>query len=391
MKRITFPKNESDKIISISIGSEKVVWLQKINKYILVTPPADQIIEQFSLGKGQGPIQDFCQQKLGFTKREAQQIVDEVKNNLEKVYRENDVQDINLIRKPIKNTGLVFPFKHYYQISGIVFFVEYQTAEIEYLIHPKYIHLEIPEELEFVHHIEVYESDSKYELVVDGEIIGSWSKGKSHFMTGKFSMELLQKIYKKEEDQWMAVFHASGISNGKECLIFSGDSGKGKSTLSAILMTQGYAVMADDFLPVLSENTLACYSPAAISVKKDAVDLLGAKFPELLKSQEYYYPGTNKTVRYLPNSFGNDNHPFEPVKCKALIFVAYKRDSGIHFNSMTKASAFQKLVPDSWISPLEKNASRFLEWFKNLPCYQLTYSDSDAMIETVNKLFKDEI
>jgi hypothetical protein len=53
--------------------------------------------------------------------------------------------------------------------------------------------------------------------------------------------------------------------------------------------------------------------------------------------------------------------------------------------------AFQQLVPDSWISPIPENASLFLDWFLELPCYQLTYSDNVNMVETIEKLFQDDI
>ena len=55
---------------------------------------------------------------------------------------------------------------------------------------------------------------------------------------------------------------------------------------------------------------------------------------------------------------------------------------------LPKDVAFQKLVPDSWISPLPENASRFLDWFTEMPCYQLTYSDNEKMVKTVEKLFE---
>jgi len=58
---------------------------------------------------------------------------------------------------------------------------------------------------------------------------------------------------------------------------------------------------------------------------------------------------------------------------------------------ISKIDAFQQLIPDSWISPIEKNATVFLEWFLELPSYQLTYSNNSKMIETVSKIFKDEL
>ena len=48
-------------------------------------------------------------------------------------------------------------------------------------------------------------------------------------------MELLQKVHQKEEEEWLGVFHASALGDGKKAILFLGDSGNGKSTsLSAL-------------------------------------------------------------------------------------------------------------------------------------------------------------
>jgi len=54
-------------------------------------------------------------------------------------------------------------------------------------------------------------------------------------------------------------------------------------------------------------------------------------------------------------------------------------------------AAFEQLVPDSWLSPIPENATTFLDWFANLPCYQLTYSNNQKMIDTVSKIFTDDL
>jgi hypothetical protein len=58
---------------------------------------------------------------------------------------------------------------------------------------------------------------------------------------------------------------------------------------------------------------------------------------------------------------------------------------------LPKSVAFQKLVPDSWISSEEKNARQFMNWFANLHCWQITYSNNASMIETVKRIFEDRL
>ena len=61
------------------------------------------------------------------------------------------------------------------------------------------------------------------------------------------------------------------------------------------------------------------------------------------------------------------------------------------FKKISKINAFQQLVPDSWLSPKKENAQIFLNWFKKLNCYQLTYSNNEKMIETVTKIFNNDL
>lgn len=377
------------KTLSLPINGKIIIWLAEVNKYILVIPPIDKIIEQIYNGANDKSIHTYCTQELDLSHEEAKQTIHLIKNNLEEIHIDKKNNDSE-IEKNVLINSVTFKCKHYYQINGIVFFIEYETPEIEYLIHPKFAHLETTKVSDFENHFQLFNVDSKIALIVNGKTIGTWTSDKEHFMTGKVSMEILQKIYNNEEKNWMAVFHAAGISNGKESIMFLGDSGNGKSTLLAILLASGYDVLADDFLPIESETSLLCSFPSAISVKKHAIDLLAAKFPELKQSQEYTYPLFNKTVRYLSNPNSSSGKPKKAL-CKALVFVKYKANANLQFSSLTTDIAFQKLIPDSWISPLEKNAKQFLNWLHKLPSYHLTYSNNEAMIETVKNIFNDEL
>lgn len=379
------PDKKLNKILSISLKEKKILWLSDVNKYLLVIPPNDKIIELLFTGKNEKSIVKYCVDKLSFSSSEAIQTIEVIKRNLNNIASDNSTGSV-LNQQDIALPS--FKCKKYYRINQIVFFIEYETPEIEYLVHPKFAHLEIPKNVEAKHHFQLFFFNSEIVLFVNGKTIGSWKKELEHFMTGKVSMEILQKIYGNEENDWMAVFHAAGISNGKESILFLGDSGNGKSTLSAILLASGYDVLADDFLPIESKTLEICSFPAAISVKKQAIDLLTPNFPELKNANEYSYPLFNKKVRYLSNPKSTAGEP-KKVPCKALVFVKYEAGSKIKFKPLAQEIAFQKLVPDSWISPKKKNALQFLNWFKKLPTYELSYSDNDAMIKTIKNIFDE--
>lgn len=375
--------------MSLPLHEKTIIWLAEVNKYILVNPPTDKIIEQIYKGFSEKTILEYCIEKLGIEPEEAEFTIQLLNNNLEKI-RFDKIDNENKTGKNASTQSTNFNCKRYYRINGVVFFMEYETPEIEYMVHPKFAHLEIAAVTEFSHHFQLFEFENEIALFVNGTMIGTWTYDLEHFMTGKVSMEILQKIHNNLEDDWIAVFHAAGISNGMESIMFLGDSGNGKSTLSAILLASGFDVLADDFLPVESETSNLCSFPAALSVKKHAIDLLAPKFPELKNADEYCYPLFNKTVRYLSNPDAAKGNP-KKVPCKAFVFVKYEANSELQFGTLSKDVAFQKLVPDSWISPLEKNALQFLNWFEKLPCYQLTYSNNEVMLKTVKNIFNNEL
>ena len=203
-------------------------------------------------------------------------------------------------------------------------------------------------------------------------------------------MELVNRIYRKKETDWMGVFHASAISFQNRSIMFAGDSGSGKSTICALLMAAGFNLVADDFVPVEGLSRRVYPFPAALSVKKSALTTLQQLFPGLAQADEFSYPAVDKTVRYLSPEVQSGNIQAEYL-CKALVFVRYKEFSGMTLEKLPNDIAFQKLVPDSWISPLEENAVRFLDWFLDLPCYHLTYSDTKEMIIAIRKIFNDDL
>lgn len=250
------------------------------------------------------------------------------------------------------------------------------------------LHLEVLPQKNPSHTFTVFSQKHCIYFYVDNQFINAWNHKETHFFQGKFSMEFLQKIHQKEESQWLGVFHASAVSNGKKSILFLGDSGNGKSTSLALLQANGFTCLADDFVPVASKTREVYSFPAAISIKKNSLETLLPLYPQLENSAEYHFKGLNKIVRYLkPNNTDFLSH----LPCKDLIFIKYEKNSALKYAKLSKAAAFQRLVPDSWLSPIKENAQLFLNWFASLNCYQITYSENEKMLETVSEIFNKDL
>ena len=113
-------------------------------------------------------------------------------------------------------------------------------------------------------------------------------------------MELMCSFYNKTEHDWMGVFHASTISKNNHSIMFTGDSGNGKSTLVSILMDNGFNVIADDFTPILREDFKTYCFPSAISIKEKSYSLMEQIYPVLKNSKQYYISELKGAVKYLP-------------------------------------------------------------------------------------------
>lgn len=366
------------------LGDKQIIWFQEANRYLLVEPHAFKIIEMLSSDGKPDEIALWCSKNYGLPFAEGARFVGEIKQVLDHL---GIAEEKNILDFSIEAAGLPAPVfsERYYGVNGLAYRVEYGTERMEALMHPRFAHLEAAPATVSDHHFQLLEHDGSLVLAVDGKIAGMWHPDDVVLLAGRFFIELLNRMYHRSENDWMAVFHASAISDGNRCILFPGDSGSGKSTLSAILMAHGFQLCSDDFVPVDSRLNHVFSFPSALSVKNNAMDLLAPIFPQLDQANEFYFPGIDKSVRYLAPASPPD-HQHSSFPCTALVFVNYQPDSGLILEPMPKDIAFQHLVPDSWISPLPENAERFLDWFLEMPCYQLTYSDNEAMVEAVRQL-----
>lgn len=373
-----------NKIILKEIESKSIVWFKMSNSYAIFEKLTAEIITKIDSKIPINVIEDYCFKQIDAPLNKIKDFISEVK----KIYENNSMIESNIEREAIiKNAPIKYYSERKYNINNLIFLLCYETENHELIIHPTFAHLETTSEKEPNYTYTFFNHKNNILFFKNNIFIGKWHQQESHVFEGKVSMHLLIDIYKKPEKEWMGVFHASAVSNGTDSILFLGDSGNGKSTSLALLNANGYTCIADDFVPIDNQKNIHTY-PAAISIKKNSVKTLLSYYPELEKSAEYHFKKLNKTVRFLPPK----KIDFEQqLKCKALVFIKYNPEIKLELNSISKVKAFQQIIPDSWISPLEENANIFLDWFIDLPCFQLTYSDNNNMINTVSKLFNNEL
>ena len=370
-------------IITKKLEDKEIVWFQEANRYLLVEQTAANIINDLYYKEDPKSIATKLNNKIDIPIDIALEFIQKIKN---------DIVIPNTIGNKVEETNLSykipekFSFEKFYLINSKIFKVFFSNEFELSLIHPKIAHLEVKQHSIIDFTFQVFNYSKKTFLILDSKLIGSWSVEDIHYFQGKFSMKIIECIYEKEEKDWMGVFHASALNYNKNTLLILGDSGNGKSTSLALLQAQGFQCIADDFVPIDISKKIHTF-PAGISIKKNSLPVLLHYYPELKNSTEYHYSRLNKTVRYLPPK--NINY-HEKNLCKALVFIKYDSKTDFEISKISSLEAFEKLVPDSWISPIPKNATTFLEWFEKLPCYQLTYSNNKKMYAAVKDIFEKE-
>lgn len=368
-----------------TIEDKTIVWSSSSNQYVIVENQTAEIIKRLSKGDSTVLVSRELAAKLSLPTSNAIELVTKIQQTFL-----NPKKSKNLApTKEVKNSSIPknYLVEKYYKINNTVIKAAYKGSKECFLVHPKFEHLQVPP-TKYDSCFEVFIKDDAIFLFVNSQFINTWESQDVHYFQGKFSMELIQQMHKKQEEQWMGVFHASAVSDTQNALLFLGDSGNGKSTSLALLQTHGFTCIADDFVPVALQNQEIYSFPAAISIKKSSLETLLPYYPELNKATEYDFKTTQKIVRYVkPNNSDYTTH----LPCKGLVFIKYLENASTTCTKISKIDAFERLVPDSWISPKKENAHAFLNWFDHLACYQLTYSNTKQMVAEVSNLFKDEL
>ena len=372
-------------LIRKDIEDKSIVWFSETNQYIVLENKTAEIV---NLLHSEIPTQEISKQlmnELNIPSEQAELFVSQIQREI--LIPNTTKKDTDLTNSP-KYTIPNFNISKFYKIEGLIFKVDYQSEFEEYLIHPKFSHLETDVTSNYDHNFQVFTNNDKTFLIINNNFIGSWLRKNIHYFQGKFSMYIVQYIHNKPEDNWMGIFHASGLGNTKKSLLLLGDSGNGKSTSLAILQANGFTCLADDFVPVDIEKQHVYTFPSAISIKKNSLETLLPMYPELEHTAEFNFKRLNKIVRYLPP---NTTKAVKHLPCNDLIFIKYEKNSELIFNSISNITAFQQLIPDSWISNTPENVHVFLDWFSRVNCYQLTYSNNTKMVETIKNILNNDI
>ena len=283
----------------------------------------------------------------------------------------------NLVNSDIK-------LKETYAYNGCNFQINFDCEQNKRLIHASLNHLVTKTNHTVRDVIDITSDKKSYFLYHHKKLVLQCNLDQFYLLQGKLMLLIFNTIYQKREHDWIANFHASTISSGKEAIMCIGNSGKGKSTLTALLMAHGFELVADDISPLLQENIRVYKNPSAISIKEGAFDLLNEKFSDFKNIKSHFVNESKGMVKYLPPIAGDFNFNYS---CKKVVLVNYNKHTTHKLREIPIEDALRILIPESWISPKKRNAKAFLKWIKSCEFYELSYSNTDEALNSFKILF----
>ena len=273
-----------------------------------------------------------------------------------------------------------------YTFQGKIISIYYDSEPVLKTVHPALAHLTSTSTDKVDTTFDIYIHSGQLFLFKDAQLLTSVPKKDYHFIQGKFIMHLLCTIHNKKEEDWIGTFHGSTLTDGHSSILFVGESGKGKSTLCALLAHKGFDLLADDVSPLLSETKSMYYNPLAISIKEGAFKVLEPIVDDFDNLPTVNFNKAKGPIKYLPCRRPKKDH----YPCKAIVLVNYKANSETRLEPASIKTVLETLIPDSWLSPNPIHAKQFLDWLETVAFYQLTYSDTDSVTLEISKLFKEQ-
>ena len=353
-----------------------IIWFEKSNKYIIVNDLLNNIILN----------------KIDQNKYSLNRLL--LKNNkVNSITLKNILNDVDLLLKECnedldcKNQNEIISNNKQYSISSKFKFnervvkIEYSSENLRNLIDPKFIHLKSEEDEDIV--FKVQEKNKKIYLFKEEEFTGNWGVSEMHEFQGKISMELTSFFHNMVDSDWTAVFHGSTLSQESNSVMLTGDSGSGKSSLSAILMANNFSLIADDFSP-MSKQRLHYNFPSAISLKKGFYGEAEKLFKSFSELNEYYINEIKGNVKYLPR---NKNQLILNTRCHKVLNVKFGKNLKNEIKMVNKGKALENILPDAWISRDIKHAKSFINWVNSSLFYNLTYNDNNKALKMIKEIF----
>jgi HprK-related kinase A len=182
------------------------------------------------------------------------------------------------------------------------------------------------------------------------------------------------------------LLHAATVEKGGKALILTGESGSGKSTMSAVLMSQGWRLLGDEFALVDPVTGMVHPFPRPISLKNAGVEALGglvkdSRFGPLLRDTP------KGDLQHLKPDAASIAAMDEPARPALLLFPAYGHDKATR--PVGQGEVFVRLTQAStnYTALGERGFTTLTSLVRSVPAHAIDYPDTKTGVRLVEQLW----
>ncbi|WP_179318057.1 hypothetical protein [Winogradskyella helgolandensis] len=360
-------------------GDYWVLWYDLSNSYSVVTKEFKFVLEAYFNAKTKSEFFDTLSSDFHDTD------IDKLHQRISDYLQQCNIVSTLPIQKPTILELTKRRVLKKYRFKDKTIQVYFSSGSVSKIIHPALAQYYNTTSNAVDVTFDIHLKDEFLYLFKDEELISCVPMQEYHKTQGKFIMLLLCALHDKEEEDWIGTLHGSTITDGNSSILFVGKSGKGKSTLCALLAQNGFDLLADDVSPLLSEDQHIYYNPSAISIKTGAFKVLKPLVPNFEDLATVNLNTSKGNLKYLPCPNPDKKH----YPCRAIILVNYEPEAPTTLERVSVKLILETFIEDSWLSPHSLHASQFLNWLNHMELYELTYSDTLSVSVKVKSLFEE--
>lgn len=188
-------------------------------------------------------------------------------------------------------------------------------------------------------------------------------------------------------EAFLAFPHAAALVTGGTSVLLCGGSGRGKTTLAAGLLSEGFTYLGDEILGIVASDFTIRSLPTALSIKVGGMGVIRGLFGAVPRG----WPSPDDvTVEGFVDPRPLGPTATEGPRPSAIIFPRFSADATPASIQLTPLEAFAELI-DAGISLDEGlfgrgSPGRLIEFVETTPCHRLRYGTFEDAYRGVRAL-----
>lgn len=181
--------------------------------------------------------------------------------------------------------------------------------------------------------------------------------------------------------------HAAVVARNGVAVVMPGLPGAGKSTLCAALALRGWRVLSDEHALIVPGSHRVVPVNRPVSLKNASIEVVRRFAPDAVIG-----PVSDDThkgrVAHLKADIAPDSHDPAPLEAAFMLFPQYKAGQALQLRPRSRAESFIFAAHHSFnYSALgDKGFDAMAAFVDGVDCYDLRYSDLDAVVEALEAL-----